>query len=63
MEVLINTTTHIIAQLKWSFLMLKIVHILIIECDDNGPKFEAGDHVRISKYKSILCKRFHSKLL
>ena len=48
-------TTHI-AQLKWSFLILKIVHILIIESDDKDPKFEADGHVRISKYKSIFAK-------
>ena len=26
------------------------------EVNDNDPKFKAGDHVRISKYKSIFTK-------
>ena len=28
------------------------------EVNDNDPKFKAGDHVRISKYKSIFAKDY-----
>ena len=28
------------------------------EADDNDPKFRVGDHVRISKYKSIFAKGY-----
>ena len=28
------------------------------EVNDNGPKFKAGDHVRISKYKNIFAKDY-----
>ena len=28
------------------------------EVNDKDPKFEVGDHVRISKYKNILAKRY-----
>ena len=31
--------------------------------NDKNPKFKIGDNVRISKYKNIFCKRFHSKLV
>ena len=32
------------------------------ENNAKDPELEFGDHVRISKYKSIFCKRLHSKL-
>ena len=40
-------------------------HILTLNKKDNkkGPKFEVGDHVRISKYKSIFPKSFCKKFL
>ena len=28
------------------------------EVNDRGPKFKVGDHVRISKYKSIFAKGY-----
>ena len=28
------------------------------EVNDNDPKFKAGDHVRISKYKNIFAKGY-----
>ena len=30
----------------------------IDEVNDNDPKFQAGDHVRISKYKNIFAKGY-----
>ena len=38
--------------------MLKIIHILILikKVNDKDPKFKAGDHVRISKYKNTFAK-------
>ena len=30
----------------------------IDEVNDNDPKFQAGDHVRISKYKNIFAKDY-----
>ena len=35
--------------------MLKIIHMLTLvkKVNDEDPKFKAGDHVRISKYKNI----------
>ena len=33
------------------------------EVNDKDPKFRVGDHVRISKYKNIFCKRIHTKLV
>ena len=41
--------------------MLKIIYIYINfgkEVNDNSPKFKAGDHVRISKYKNIVAKGY-----
>ena len=29
-----------------------------VEINDEGPKLEVGDHVRISKYKNIFAKRY-----
>ena len=34
-----------------------------IENNDENPKFEVADHVRVSKYKKRFCKRFYSKLV
>ena len=35
-----------------------------VENNDEDPKFEVGDHVRVSKYKNIrFCSRFYSKLI
>ena len=33
------------------------------ENDKEDPKFEVGDHVKISKYKKFFCKRLSSKLV
>ena len=49
-----NTTIHIIEQLKRSLLMLKIN--IDEKINDKDPKFKVGDHVRISKYKNIFAK-------
>ena len=41
--------------------MLKIIYIYIDfdkESNDKDPKFQVGDHVRISKYKSIFFKGY-----
>ena len=54
-----NTVIHIIEQLKWSLLMLRIIYIdSIKEFYDKDPKFKVGDHVRISKYKNIFAKGY-----
>ena len=29
-----------------------------VDSDEKDPKFKVGDHVRISKYKSIFAKRY-----
>ena len=56
-----NTTIHIIEQLKWNLLMLKITHIDFgKEVNDKDPKFKVGDHVRISKYKNTTAKGYTS---
>ena len=33
------------------------------EINEKDPKFETGDHVRISKYESVFAKRLCSKLV
>ena len=33
------------------------------ENNKGGPKFKVGDHVRISKYKKVFCKRLLSELV
>ena len=56
-------TIHIIEQLKWSQLKLKIIHIgSIKEVNDKDLKFKVGDHVRISKYKNIFAKGYTPNL-
>ena len=46
-----NTTTHIIEQLKWSIFKLKDNTYIdsIKEVNDKDPKFQFGDYIRISK--------------
>ena len=46
-----NTTIHIIEQLNEVYTYIDFRKEVI----DNDPKFRAGDHVRISKYKNIFC--------
>ena len=59
-----NATIHAIEQLRWSQLMLKIIHIDSMEfhsskdVNDKDPKFKVDDHVRISKYKNIFAKEY-----
>ena len=55
-----NTTIHIIKQLKGTLLMLKIIHNLIVvkKVNDKDPKFKVGNYLRISKYKSIFAKGY-----
>ena len=55
-----NTTIHIIKQLKGTLLMLKIIHnlILVKKVNDKDPKFKVGNYLRISKYKSIFAKGY-----
>ena len=37
-----------------------LIHIHIgKEANDNDPKFKAGDHIRISKYKNIFAILFN----
>ena len=50
----------IIDQLRWSLLMLRMIHISILKKDvnNNDPKFKVGDNVRISKYKNIFAKGY-----
>ena len=44
-----NTTIHIIEQLKWKSIEVKDNAYIdsIIEANDKDPKFKVGDHVRI----------------
>ena len=44
---------HLIEQLRWNQLVLKIIHILT-------PKSRFGDHARISKYKNLFAKGYTS---
>ena len=46
-----NTIMHIIEQLKWSLFMLKDNTYIGFgkEISHKDPKFQVGDHVRISK--------------
>ena len=55
-----NTTTHIIEQLKWSIFKLKDNTYIdsIKEVNDKDPKFKVGDQVRISKSKNIFAKGY-----
>ena len=59
-----NATIHAIEQLRWSQLMLKIIHIDSMkfhsskDVNDKDPKFKVDDHVRISKYKNIFAKEY-----
>ena len=53
-----NIGIYIIAQSKWSLMIQGVVHILTSSIyidaeNEKYPKFEVGDHVRISKYKNI----------
>ena len=34
-----------------------------VDSNDKDPKFQIGDHVRISKHKNIFAKRIYSKLV
>ena len=47
---------------KYGFLCSGYID-LNVRKNDEDPKFEVGDHVRILKYKRILYKRLHSKLV
>ena len=40
--------------------MLNIIHISVLKkkSNDKNPKFKAGDHIRISKYKNISAKGY-----
>ena len=43
--------------------MLKIIYIdSNKEVNDKDPKFEVGDHVRISRYKNIFAKGYTPNL-
>ena len=54
-----NTTVHIIEQLKLSLLMQNQVYINFNkENNKEDPKFKIGNHVGISKYKNIFAKDF-----
>ena len=53
-----NTTIHIIVQLKWSLLLLKIIDILTL-VNKKDPKFKVSDHVGISKCKNIFAKGYN----
>ena len=48
-----NAIIHIIEQLRWNQLMLKIMHVLILV-----KRCKVGDYVRISKYKNIFAKGY-----
>ena len=50
-----NTIIHTIEQLRSNYTYY-IYIVLSKEVNDKDPKFKAGDHVRISKYKNILQK-------
>ena len=51
---LVNTTIHIIAQLKWRVFNVKSSIYVDFNKENNkeDPKFEVDDHVKISKYKN-----------
>ena len=61
MILLMNTITHIIAQLRWDLLKQNQTHtlVLVFTKDNNKDrKFKDGDFVRISKYKNIFAKSY-----
>ena len=54
-----NTTIHIIEQLKGNQLMLQLIHIdSNKEVNDKDPKFKVGSHIGISKDKNIFAKGY-----
>ena len=55
---LINTIAHIIKILKLNPSMLSLLPMLsaMLNFMKKDPKFQVGDHVRISKYKHFLLK-------
>ena len=55
---LINTIAHIIKILKLNPSMLSLLLMLsaMLNFMEKDPKFQVGDHVRISKYKHFLLK-------
>ena len=61
MILLMNTITHIIAQLRWDLLKQNQTHILVLvftKDNNKDRKFKDGDFVRISKYKNIFAKSY-----
>ena len=52
-----NRAMHIKKQLKWSQLMLKIIHVLTL-VKKLMINFQLGDHVRLSKYKSSFAEEY-----
>ena len=55
-----NTIMHIIKKIKMKPINVKHNTYIdsIDEVNDKDPKFQAGDHVRISKYKNIFAKGY-----
>ena len=51
---------HIIEQLRWNLLMLKIMHVLIFKKKnyDRDSKLKVSDNVIISKCKNIFAKGY-----
>ena len=58
-----NNTVHRTIKMK----PIDVTGDFYAECNEDfnkkNPKFKAGDHVRISKYKNIFAKRICSKLV
>ena len=52
---LIDTITHIIRPSKWN---LYVLNLILFQCWFKDPKFQAGDHVRVWKYKNIFAKGY-----
>ena len=53
-----NTIIHIIEQLRWNQLVLKIIHTLnlVKKLIDKDSRFKVGDHVRFQNIKTFLLK-------
>ena len=53
-----NNAFHSTIKMKPVDLKSSIYFVFSVEKNDNDPKFEVGDHVRISKYKNIFAKGY-----
>ena len=58
-----NSTCHSTIKIKLVDVKSRTYNDHSIKSNDKDPKFEVGDHVRISKYSNIFLKKLHSKLV